>query len=254
MAACGGGSSPEGPPGGPPGPAPDYQYRGTVVRNLSITSLTTGVTYPYHVYLPRNYGTSGRTYPVIYGTDAQWVFPAFSQMIDTRDKEVIFVGIEEGPRGSDRRAIDYTPTGASNYGIFLKSEFIPLIERAYRANAERTYVGTSYGGLLGGILLSKELVGVPYFKNYMLFDASFQVMQPQNIRDEEARFTASKQLNVTLILTSAINPGNFLHVNAYQARYESRQYEGLTIHRRSFNVVHEAVGDPSFNAGIDLIY
>jgi predicted alpha/beta superfamily hydrolase len=230
-----------------------YKYLGTVQSGLSITSAITGITYPYHVYLPHNYALSGKSYRIIYGTDAQWIFPYFSEVIDTKNKDVIFVGIEEGPLKSDRRAIDFLPAGAPNYIKFLKTEFIPLIENTYRTNHERTYVGTSYGGLLGSILLSKEPTDAPYFKNYMLFDGSFRVLQAANIQDEESRFNASKKLNVTLILTSA-NPGNLFDVNTYQTRYESRQYEGLTIHRRYYQVPHNDVADPSFNETIDLLY
>lgn len=230
-----------------------YQYVGTLQTNLSITSTNTGVTYPYHVYLPHNYAISGKTYPVIYETDAQWSFPYFTEIIDFRNKDVIFVGIEEGPRNSDRRAIDFLPAGAPLYIKFLKDEFIPLIEKNYRANKERTYVGTSYGGLLGSILLSQEPVSEPYFKNYMLFDGSFQVLQASNVANEQSRFNASKKLNVTLVLTSA-NPGNVVPVNNYQNRYESRSYEGLKIHRRSYEIPHNDIANPSFSDNIDLLY
>jgi predicted alpha/beta superfamily hydrolase len=230
-----------------------YHYVGTVQSDLSITSTITGITYPYHVYLPHNYDLSAKNYPVIYGTDAQWIFPHFSQTIDAKNKDVIFIGIEEGPLKSNRRAIDFLPAGAPNYINFLKSEFIPLIEKNYRTTHERTYVGTSYGGLLGSILLTKEPVDEPYFKHYMLFDGSFWALQTTNIQDEELRFNASKKLNITLILTSA-NPGNVTDVNTYQSRYENRLYEGLTIYRRSYQVPHNDVANPSFDETIDLVY
>ena len=238
----------------PPPPAPgNYLYKGKIQSDFSITSATTGITYPYHVYLPPNYESSGKSYPVIYGTDAQWIFPSFPQTIDAKNKEVIFVGIEEGPRNSDRRAIDYQPDGAPKYIDFLKKELIPLIEKNYRTSGERTFVGTSYGGLLGSILLSKEPVGVPYFKNYLLFDGSFFRLQPANLQDEEARFNASKRLDVTVVLTSA-SQGNVLHVNTYQTRYESRPYEGMKLLRYSYNISHEDVAGPSFPACLDQIY
>jgi hypothetical protein len=255
MNGCGGaGSAPaEADPAVIPAPVP-YQYLGTIQSGASIKSVTTGITYPYHVYLPPNYATSGKTYPVIYGTDAQWIFPSFSRMIDMKKKQVIFVGIEEGPLGSNRRATDYVPPGATTYIDFLKKELVPFIENNYRTNGERTFTGTSYGGLLGAVLLSTEPVGQPYFKNYMLFDGSFFALQSKNTDDEDSRFAASTQMNITLVLTSANNPGNFNFVNAYQSRYENRHYVGLTILRQSYNVAHVDVADPSFNAGIDLIY
>lgn len=230
-----------------------YQYLGTIQANLSFTSTITGVTYPYHVYLPHNYDLSVKDYPIIYGTDAQWIFPHFSQTIDEKNKDVIFIGIEEGPLKSNRRAIDFLPSGAPNYIAFLKTELIPFIEKTYRTNHERTYVGTSYGGLLGSILLTTEPIGEPYFKNYMLFDGSFWALQASNIQDEVVRFNANPKLNITLILTSA-NPGNLSDVNVYQNRYESRAYEGLKIYRRYYQVPHNDVANPSFDETIDLLY
>ena len=72
---------------------------------LSFTSHITGVTYPYHVYLPPSYKDNPETlFPVIYTTDGQWYFGCFSNSIARRRKEFILVAVEEGPRGSDRRA------------------------------------------------------------------------------------------------------------------------------------------------------
>ena len=130
-----------------------------------------------------------------------------------------------------------------------------MIENQYRTNNERTFVGTSYGGLLGGIFLSKEPVGTPYFKNYMLFDATFSGLQKANIDDENKRFNDSNILNINLILTSAnVNPGNWPLVDAYQQRYESRNYEGLHIIRRSYQLNHFDIPNPSFEYAIDVVY
>ncbi len=231
-----------------------YSYLGTIEASATITSRITGISYPFHVYLPHGYGLSAQSYPIVYGTDAQWIFPHFSKVIDSRNKPVIFVGIEEGPLRSDRRAIDYTPVGASAYIEFLKTEFIPMIEAKYRASGERTYVGTSYGGLLGAILLTKEPVGTPYFKNYLLFDSAFWNYPQSFVQEEEKRYVADKQLPINLILTSANAPGNEAVVDIYERRYRDRQYEGISISRRSFNIAHNDVGDPSFEFAIDLIY
>jgi predicted alpha/beta superfamily hydrolase len=232
---------------------PAHQYLGTIEASAVITSQITGITYPYHVYLPHKYAQSDEQYAIVYGTDAQWVFPYFSRVIDARNKPVIFVGIEEGPPGSDRRSTDYTPPGALAYIEFLKTEFIPMIEAKYRTNGERTYVGASYGGLLGAILLSKENVGAPYFKNYLLFDGAFWAYTANFIQDEEKRFAADKKLPINLILTSA-NPGNYREVDSYEKRYRDRQYEDINIYRKSFDIEHRDVGNPSFDYAIDMVY
>jgi predicted alpha/beta superfamily hydrolase len=230
-----------------------YSYLGSVQKNLAITSAITGVTYPYHVYLPYNYAISAKTYPIIYCTDAQWVFNHFSQILDARNKEVIFVGIEEGALNSNRRFADFMGPGVNDYMRFFKTEFAALMESRYRTNQERTFIGTSLGGLLGSTFMTREPIGEPYFKNYMLFDGSFFAIDAAGINDELSRYNASKQLNITLILTSA-NPGNEESVNGLQERYRARAYEGLTIYRRSFAVPHDDVANPSFEATIDLLY
>lgn len=231
--------------------SPNYVYAGTLERGKSITSKITGVTYPYHVYLPENYATSGKTYPVMYATDGQWSFNSFSQLLDKRRKPMILVNIEQGP--GDRRAIDYTVNGAPAYIRFLKEELAPLIEASYRTTGMRTFSGTSYGGLLGSILLSTEDVATPFFRNYLLFDGSFWALTAKNIQDEQARFAASSRLPVRVILTSANAPGNVNDVLAYEARYKGRAYVDLVIQRKDFNIAHNDVGDPSFDWAIDLI-
>lgn len=98
LSACGGSSSSSQTSTNPPttsspsssSSSAPYQYVGTIEASASITSKITGVTYPYHVYLPHKYAPSNESYAIVYGTDAQWVFPYFSQVIDARNKPVIF--------------------------------------------------------------------------------------------------------------------------------------------------------------------
>ncbi|MCE4554477.1 alpha/beta hydrolase [Roseateles cellulosilyticus] len=230
-----------------------YVYAGTVERDRSIASRITGVTYPYHVYLPAGYATPGTRYPVIYATDGQWNFGSFSRMLDQRRKPMILVAIEQGGTEPDRRAIDYTVDGAPAYGRFLKQELAPLVEARYRTTATRTFAGTSYGALLGALMLSTEDVAMPFFTNYLLFDGSFWALTARNIQDEEVRFTASSRLPVHLVLSSASAPGNVADVTALEARYRGRGYEGIVIDRRDFSVAHERVAKPSFAWAIELI-
>lgn len=241
-------------PGAPASAAPAaYVYAGTVERGHMITSRSTGATYPYHVYLPVGYAGSGRRYPVLYATDGQWNFGAFSRLLDQRRKPLILVHVEQGGPEPDRRAIDYTADGAPAYGRFLKQELAPLIEASYRTTAERGFVGTSYGGLLGAVLLSQEDPVTPFFRHYLLFDGAFWGLSEQNLRDEAARFAASPRLPVQLILCSASAPGNVEDVNVLEARYRGRGWQGLVIHRRDFGVAHERVAKPSFDWALELL-
>lgn len=237
----------------PAASVPADVYAGTVERNKAIASRATGITYPYHVYLPAGYATSGKRYPVIYATDGQWNFRSFSRMLDQRGKAMILVGIEQGGPEPDRRAVDYTVDGAPAYIRFLREELVPVIEATYRTSPSRTFAGTSYGGLLGSLMLGSEAVTTPFFRNYLLFDGAFWAQTANSIQAEEARFAASPRLPVHLILTSASAPGNVEDVAAYEARYRHRGYVELVIDRKDFAVPHDRVAKPSFDWAIDLL-
>lgn len=216
-------------------------------------SAITGIEYPLHIYLPKDYKESTRTYPVIYATDGQWIFRGFSNIIDERDKDIILVAIEQGP--NDRRATDYRLPGAHAYFSFLTSELLPTIENDYRVDTNnRTLLGTSYGGILSGLALLMDDVVNPVFKNYLSFDPSFYEHQNATLQLEQARFNASNELNATLILTSATLRGNDIYVNWYKNLLEQREYAGLEIVRFSFAVDHNDVANPSFVNALEVLF
>jgi predicted alpha/beta superfamily hydrolase len=238
----------------PPAPAaaaPAYQYQGKVVRALTFTSKITGISYPYHVYLPVGYEAApAQRYPLLVATDGQWSFPAYARMLDQRRKPMILVSIEQGP--GDRRAIDYTPKGATAFMRVLKEELIPMVDAAYRTSPERSFTGTSYGGLLGGLLLNAETGEQPYFRNYLLFDAAFWALQREHLQEEKQLRQQRPSLPVHVILSSA-TMGNERAVKAYTARWQAHGFAGLTLDYKVFDLKHDDVGDPSFDWAIDLV-
>lgn len=221
--------------------------------HFTFTSSITGISYPLHILLPKDYEESSRTYPVIYATDGQWIFRGFSNIIDAHNKNIILVAIEQGP--NDRRAIDYRLPGAHTYFSFLTSELLPAIENDYRIDAEnRTLVGTSYGGILSGLALLMDDVVNPAFKNYLSFDPSFYEHQSATLQVEQTRFNASNDLHATLVLTSATLRGNDIYVNWYKNLLEQREYSGLDIVRFSFAVDHNDVANPSFANALEVLF
>jgi len=115
------------------------------------------------VSLPRDYATSGKTYPVLYALDG-WHFPllAFIQNNSTsltrRMPPVIVVVIGHGhpPNLNEVREQDFLgpmsqPKGISGHAErfleFIENELIPFIDRQYRTMAsDRSLLGHSYGG------------------------------------------------------------------------------------------------------------
>ena len=137
-------------------------------------------TYRLHIGLPTNYARSGVTYPVVYLTDANTLFPlvwsiAQALSADWQIPRLIVVGIGydiDQPREFLRyRERDLLPTDASatdatrrqaftRTGIrrgqagpflrFIRDELQPFINANYRTKPEdSTFAGVSYGGLFG---------------------------------------------------------------------------------------------------------
>ncbi|MFL5739629.1 MAG: alpha/beta hydrolase [Flavisolibacter sp.] len=120
------------------------------------------------IYLPENYASSGKHYPVLYMQDGQNIFDeatsgygewGVDECLDSLGpqlKEVIVVGIDHG---GEKRINEYSPYDMEKYGKsegdkyvdFLVKTLKPYIDKHYRTNKgeEHTYVaGSSMGGLI----------------------------------------------------------------------------------------------------------
>ncbi|MBN1877425.1 MAG: hypothetical protein JXA33_24595 [Anaerolineae bacterium] len=123
--------------------------------------------YEIGTWLPFSYGSSERTYPVLFVPDGEFVYPAVMGLMPTHMgsgavPEMIMVGI--GYHGistweefSDLRYRDFLPqcdlphekvSRLAQYTRFYQQELFPLIEREYRASDEdRAIFGFSCGGM-----------------------------------------------------------------------------------------------------------
>lgn len=229
----------------------DHDFIGTVEDEQTFSSSITGITYPYRVYLPVGYHESNKSYPILYATDGQWEFWRFSYVIETSNKEIILVAIEQGP--DQRRVIDYALEGSHNYLNFLETEMLPLIESTYRVDtSNRTLEGASWGGLLVRHALSRE-VTIPLFKNFISIDGSYgNFTQPPFINDnslyqsmEDTAFPTGAVLNANIYLSGATIAGNGNLVENFKTELQNRNIKELTIYHQSFNVRHEEAGRPS---------
>lgn len=226
---------------------------GTTVSPAPMSSAITGVTYPIHIYLPPGYAESDATYPVIYATDGQWDFDRYARIIDKAGKNIVLVAIEQGPEG--RRGVDYLLPGARDFFLFLTSELLPRVEADYRINTEqRTLAGGSYGGVFVGAAMLLDDVVAPTFNNYFAFDPSFWQHPELTEQLEQSRYHASQELAVNLLLTSATIVGNDHYVTQMFNYLVQRDYSGLTITRRSYNVTHEDINAPSFRDAVATFF
>ncbi len=223
--------------------------KGERVQGNSLLSQHTGISYPYEVYLPPGYANSQKKYSVVYVTDGQWE-KDLVHIVELRKKNVIMVFIEQGL--DDRRFIDYQSPGANAYTRFLKQELIPLIESKYRVNKTRSFFGNSLGGLLGGILISQETTNEPFFKNYILSDASFWGITPEIISAEKKRYTHNQKLPINILLSGTFR-GNGVYVAAYEKRFRDRHYKHIKIVNETYPYLHDEMANPTFMKFVDFI-
>lgn len=117
------------------------------------------------IYLPKDYATSKRRYPVLYMQDGQNLFDdrtAFlgewgvDEILDRQQTPLIVVGIDNG---GNKRMNEYNPFDHSQFGKgegrayleFLVNELKPYIDRHYRTQKRARYTaiaGSSMGGLI----------------------------------------------------------------------------------------------------------
>lgn len=132
-------------------------------------TLTTGYSFKLHssflnedrtvmIYLPDNYNTTTKKYPVLYMLDGQWNFSHTAQTAGwLSDKgfmpQTIVVGIHTG---GDNRSRDLLPTqdkqsksggGADVFYKFIKEELIPFVDKNYRTYNYKVLGGVSFGGV-----------------------------------------------------------------------------------------------------------
>lgn len=131
---------------------------GRVFDNLSVPSEILGGERQYAVYLPPDYDTSERSYPVLYllhgGGDDQTGWVQFGEVLRITDNAIrdgsatpmiiIMPDANTGTRGYTNNA-----TGDWRYEDFFFDEFMPAVESRYRIRREKRYravAGLSMGG------------------------------------------------------------------------------------------------------------
>ncbi len=131
---------------------------GKVSDNLSLSSKILNMERKYAVYLPSDYETSSRTYPVLYllhgGGDDQTGWVQFGEVLRITDK-----AIAEGKAtpmiiimpdaNTTRRGYSNNATGTWQYEDFFFKELMPFVEKKYRIKGEKRFraiAGLSMGG------------------------------------------------------------------------------------------------------------
>lgn len=135
------------------------------VTTFDIKALQLETTKKIWVYLPHNYETSKKKFPVIYMHDAQNLFDAktsyagewhIDETLDSLQAQVIIVGIEHG---NEKRTEELTPFSNEKYGggkadaylDFIVTTLKPYIDSNFRTKKgkmDTAIAGSSLGGLV----------------------------------------------------------------------------------------------------------
>jgi len=139
-------------------PATLFAQSGKVFDNLSMTSKILKSDRKYAVYLPPDYETSQRSYPVLYllhgGGDDQTGWVQFGEVLSIADKAIhnglatpMIIIMPDANTG--RRGFFNSMKGDWRYEDFFFEEFLPFVEKKYRIKGEKRYravSGLSMGG------------------------------------------------------------------------------------------------------------
>lgn len=129
--------------------------RGTVKERLTIESTILGRPVLYSIYLPFDYETSTRFYPVVYllhgggGNDGSWVnleaHLTADEAISNQDIPPMILVMPDA--GTSRYVNNYD--NSVRYEDFFFKEFVPSIESRYRVRSDKRFravAGVSMGG------------------------------------------------------------------------------------------------------------
>jgi len=131
---------------------------GKVVENLSMRSKVLNMDRKYAIYLPPDYETSQRSYPVLYllhgGGDDQTGWVQFGEVLTITDKAInegrstaMIIIMPDGNTG--QRGYFNDIKGQWKYEDFFFQELMPYVEKTYRIKSEKRYraiSGLSMGG------------------------------------------------------------------------------------------------------------
>lgn len=131
---------------------------GKVFDNLSMHSNILNGERKYAIYLPPDYESSQRSYPVLYllhgGGDDQTGWVQFGEVLHITDKAIregtatpMIIVMPDANTG--RRGYFNSPTGDWRYEDFFFDELMPHVEKTYRIKGEKRYravAGLSMGG------------------------------------------------------------------------------------------------------------
>jgi enterochelin esterase-like enzyme len=168
-----------------------------VYENLTLPSKILNMERKYAIYLPANYETSQRNYPVLYllhgGGDDQTGWVQFGEVQHITDKAVadgisteMIIVMPDADTGT--RGYFNSVRGNWNYEDFFFKEFMPYIEKTYRIKAKKQYRAVAGLSMGGGGTFMYALHHPELFSSACPLSAS---VGPVDLKDAETRLKRS---------------------------------------------------------------
>ncbi len=164
-----------------------------VYENLTLPSKILNMERKYAIYLPANYETSQRNYPVLYllhgAGDDQTGWVQFGEVQRITDKAVsdgisteMIIVMPDADTGT--RGYFNSVRGNWNYEDFFFKEFMPYIEKTYRIKAKKQFRAVAGLSMGGGGTFMYALHHPELFSSACPLSAS---VGPVDIKDAETR-------------------------------------------------------------------
>ncbi len=164
-----------------------------VYENLTLPSKILNMDRKYAIYLPANYETSQRSYPVLYllhgAGDDQTGWVQFGEVQRITDKAVsdgisteMIIVMPDADTGT--RGYFNSVRGNWNYEDFFFKEFMPYIEKTYRIKAKKQFRAVAGLSMGGGGTFMYALHHPELFSSACPLSAS---VGPVDIKDAETR-------------------------------------------------------------------
>ena len=219
--------------------------------------------------LPESYSKSDTIlYPVLYLTDADYIFGIATDMADYLRfgefmPEIIIVGIAYGTKdgqNGNMRSRDFKSypdkngvIGASRFLKFITEELFPVIEANYRIdNKDKTLFGVSAGGMFATYVL---FTNPDIFEKYVINSPVLARANNWAFRLEEKYFKMRKDLPAKVYMSMGEIESFYPPFPRFINIVKSRNYDGLELkcellkQGRHFSVISEA-----FSRGLKSIY
>lgn len=231
------------------------------VEHFSVTSASTGFTYPIDVYLPPGYDAGTTRLPVIYAVDgdAQFGyvtsvssndtrFAALKEVLQRRKSAAVLIGIG----GTARRRTDFVHPGFTAYHAFLVQELAGAVDGRYRTRSDaRILSGLSLGGTLVFNAFAAEAVAGFTYARFWSTEIALESDVAGLLAQESALFASvgGRSLPVNLLLAGTPQSNGFI-ADALYAQMRGHAYPGLDLQTASFNTSHVGTDVPAFELAL----